>query len=88
MDVNFVWENKSHSTNTSDITTVYLLLAKAQSIFNDPFSDIEKSVKSETLSKCVMREAVESDADLYAVTVNGLDLGKTHISLKIRLGYD
>ena len=83
MDVNFVWENKSHSTSSNeDITRVHLLLAKAQSIFSDPFSDIENSVKSGTLSKCVMREAVESNADLYAVTVNDLDLGKTATSYK------
>ena len=78
MDVNFVWENKtsSVSTTTTDINEVYLLLAKAQSIFVDPFSDIEKSGKSGSLSKCVMRKAVESNTDMYAVTVNNLDFGK------------
>ena len=79
MDVNFVWENKRSQsgavTNSNQTMQVHLLLAKAQSIFVDPFSDIEKSEKSGHLLKYATRIALESNTDLYAVTVNNLDFG-------------
>ena len=73
MDVNFVWENKEK--DVTDICKVELLLAKAQSIFSDPFSDYEKAEAGDLLKRNVMRKASESNTDLYAFTVHNLPIG-------------
>ncbi|XP_066935655.1 uncharacterized protein [Clytia hemisphaerica] len=82
MDVNFVWENKDK--DVTDINKVELLLAKAQSIFSDPFSDYEKAEEGNLLKRKVMRKASESNADLYALTVHNLPIGVYHYMFLVR----
>ena len=81
MDVNFVWENRQqphqeHQDENGTIIKVELLLTKAQSIFSDPFTNYEKSIKTGLLTKTLMRKAAESNRDLYAVTLHELPMGK------------
>jgi len=79
MDVNFVWKNQDKE---AEIIRVELLLVQAHSIFADPFINYENSEsvldKSDHLRRTPMRQAVESNTELYAVTIHDLSLGVYH----------
>ena len=82
MDVNFVWKKRDQE---ADIIQVELLLVKAQSVFTDPFANYEKlesvldsDKTSGHLRRTPMRQAVESNIELYAITIHDLPLGIYH----------